>query len=189
MDFTTLTLDEVTRTFGRRRVLNRVSLSVTAGQLVALLGPNGAGKSTLLSIAATLLLPSSGRILVWTAGQSSTGAPTLRGRIGLLGHDLYIYPELSSAENLRFFARLYGLPDVEQRVTDALDRAGLHGQTRRRRVGFLARHATTAGARARAAARAAAGPARRAVHRPRRSRERGAEGSARRRFAVPAPSC
>jgi len=127
VDFTTLTLDEITRTFGRRRVLNRVSLSLTAGQLVALLGPNGAGKSTLLSIAATLLLPSSGKILY--GSQHSHGrSATLRGRIGLLGHDLYIYPELSSAENLRFFARLYDLPDVEQRVTDALVRAGLQGR-------------------------------------------------------------
>ena len=127
MDFTTLTLTEVTRTFSRRRVLNRVSLSVDAGQLVALLGPNGAGKSTMLSIAATLLMPSSGTVLYGT----ETGhhrSSMLRGRIGLLGHDLYIYPELSSAENLRFFARLYGLSDVERRVTDALGRAGLHAR-------------------------------------------------------------
>ena len=55
LDFTALRLIEVSRTFGRRRALNRVSLTVEAGTITALLGPNGAGKSTLLSIAATLL--------------------------------------------------------------------------------------------------------------------------------------
>ncbi len=49
----------------------------------------------------------------------------LRGRIGVLGHDLYIYPELSAAENLLFFGRIYGLAGVEGRVAAALERAGL----------------------------------------------------------------
>jgi heme exporter protein A len=49
----------------------------------------------------------------------------LRGRIGLLGHDLYIYPELSAAENLLFFGRVYRLPDVTERVEAALARAEL----------------------------------------------------------------
>ena len=55
VDFTSLTFQDVTRNFGRRRALNRVSFTCQAGQVVALLGANGAGKSTLLSIAATLL--------------------------------------------------------------------------------------------------------------------------------------
>jgi heme exporter protein A len=49
----------------------------------------------------------------------------LRARIGLLGHDLYIYPELSPTENLLFFGRLYGLSDVDRRVDGAIDRAEL----------------------------------------------------------------
>lgn len=123
MDFTSLTFADVTRTFGRRRALNRVTFTCRAGELVALLGPNGAGKSTLLSIAATLLQPSSGQVRY---GDRSAGdGPALRGRIGLLGHDLYLYPELSPAENLQFFGRVYQLPDVDARVDAALDRAEL----------------------------------------------------------------
>ena len=124
MDFTSLTLNEVSRNFGRRRVLNRVSLECGAGQIVALLGPNGAGKSTLLSVVATLLEPSAGSVSYGGATARESGA-ALRARIGLLGHDLYIYPELSPAENLRFFGRIYRLPEVERRIEAALERAEL----------------------------------------------------------------
>jgi ABC-type multidrug transport system ATPase subunit len=124
MDFTSLTLNEVSRHFGRRRVLNKVTLRCDAGQIVGLLGPNGAGKSTLLSVVATLLEPSAGSVTYGGKTARESGA-ALRGRIGLLGHDLYIYPELSPAENLRFFGRIYDVPDVERRVDDALKRADL----------------------------------------------------------------
>jgi heme ABC exporter ATP-binding subunit CcmA len=124
MDFTSLTFTDVSRSFGRRRALNRVSLRCEAGEIVALLGPNGAGKSTLLSITATLIEPTSGTVRYGTHSARDAGAG-LRGRIGLLGHDLYIYPELSAAENLQFFGRVYRLADVERRVDAALDRAEL----------------------------------------------------------------
>ena len=124
MDFDHLRLVEVTRTFGRRRALNKVSLTASAGTITSLLGHNGAGKSTLLSIAATLLQPSSGQVR-FGAQDGRSGGTSLRARIGMLGHDLYLYAELSAAENLRFFANVYRLDDVEQRVDAALERAGL----------------------------------------------------------------
>lgn len=123
MDFRSLTFADVSRHFGRRRVLHKVSLQCGAGEIVALLGPNGAGKSTLLSIAATLLSPSSGDVRYGDHGAAS--GPALRARIGVLGHDLSIYPELSAAENLAFFARAYGVTDVPAAVRSALERAGL----------------------------------------------------------------
>jgi heme ABC exporter ATP-binding subunit CcmA len=124
LDFTALRLVEVTRTFGRRRALHRVSLTADAGTITALLGHNGAGKSTLLSIAATLLRPTSGRV-EYGEHDSATGGAALRARIGLLGHDLYLYSELTAAENLRFFAKVYSLDGIERRVDAALERAGL----------------------------------------------------------------
>jgi heme exporter protein A len=124
VDFTCLRFADVTRTFGRRRALTRVSFAAEAGTITALLGHNGAGKSTLLSIAATLLQPTSGKVHYGEHnGNASTAA--LRGRIGMLGHDLYLYPELSAAENLQFFARIYSLPDVERRVRRGLEHANL----------------------------------------------------------------
>ena len=124
MDFTTVIFTDVTRTFGRRRALNRVSLQLTAGEIVALLGPNGAGKSTLLGLAATLLEPSSGTIHYDTRTARAGGLP-LRRSIGLLGHDLFVYPELSAAENLAFFAGLYALEGIGARVDAALERGGI----------------------------------------------------------------
>ncbi|HEY7502207.1 MAG TPA: heme ABC exporter ATP-binding protein CcmA [Vicinamibacterales bacterium] len=121
MDFTSISFTDVTRSFGRRRALNRVSFACNAGDIVALLGPNGAGKSTLLSIAATLLQPSSGRVEYGGA----PAQPDLRAHIGLLAHDLYLYPELTAAENLTFFARLHGARNPGVLVRAALDRAQL----------------------------------------------------------------
>lgn len=124
MDFTRLTLSEVSRSFGRRRALTRVSLTCEAGQIMGLLGPNGAGKSTLIAIVSTLLAPSAGKVLYGEHDARSAGA-ILRGRIGLLAHDLHLYPELTAGENLEFFARLYGVADPRDRVGSALERAGL----------------------------------------------------------------
>jgi ABC-type multidrug transport system ATPase subunit len=126
LDFDTLILSDLSRHFGRRRALSQVSFECRAGEIIGLLGPNGAGKSTLLSIVATLIAPSSGDIRYGShrAADRDIG-PQLRARIGLLGHDLYLYPELTARENLVFFARLYGLPDPNARVASALDAARL----------------------------------------------------------------
>ena len=127
VDFSSLTLADVTLDFRRRRALNRITVSFNAGEIVAVLGPNGAGKTTLLFVAAALLAPSSGEVRfgTWTA---AAGGGALRGRIGLVGHDLYIYSELSAAENLRFFANLYGVDQVSARVEAAIHRAHLDGR-------------------------------------------------------------
>jgi heme exporter protein A len=124
VDFTSVRLVEVSRSYGRRRALNKVSLRAEAGTITTLLGPNGAGKSTLLSIASTLLPPTSGDVRYGDV-DARQGGSALRSRIGLLAHDLYLYPELTAAENLRFFASVYGLPEVERKVDTALERAGL----------------------------------------------------------------
>lgn len=124
MDFNSLTFSDVSRHFGRRRALSGVSFSLAAGQLAALLGANGSGKSTLLAVASTLLQPTSGEVRYGTATAVNGGA-MLRRRIGLLGHDLYLYPELTAAENLQFFGELYGLDNVSGRVEAALQAAAL----------------------------------------------------------------
>lgn len=134
-DFDHLVLTDVSRHFGRRRALAHVSLECRAGEVLGLLGPNGAGKSTLLSLLATLIMPSTGDIRYGERSVAEAGS-ALRARLGLLAHDLYLYPELSARENLEFFARLYGLPDWQQRVERALERAQLTSRADDPVVGF-----------------------------------------------------
>jgi ABC-type multidrug transport system ATPase subunit len=124
VDFDDISVDEVSRTFGRRRALTRVTFKATRGTVLGLLGPNGAGKSTMLAILATLMRPSSGKVRFGGIDPLTAGAP-LRSRIGVLGHDLFLYPELTARENLTFFAGLYDLPDPAGAALDGLRRAGL----------------------------------------------------------------
>jgi len=123
VDFDSVQILDVSRHFGRRRALSRISLTARAGEIVGLLGPNGAGKSTLLSILATLTTPSTGEVRYGDRRPRDLGA-SLRTCIGLLAHELFLYPELSARQNLAFFADLYGI-DAGAAVPAALDRAGL----------------------------------------------------------------
>ncbi len=123
-EFQRLTVIDLARHYGRRKALSQVNFSCDAGEIIGLLGPNGAGKSTLLNILATLLSPSRGRV-EYGERTASEGGAEIRGRIGMLGHDLFLYPELTARENLVFFAQLYGLPDARMAAGAALTRAGL----------------------------------------------------------------
>ena len=123
-DFEQVTVAGVSRHYGRRRALARVSLTLRAGEVVGLLGPNGAGKSTLLGLLSSLITPSAGTVRY--GEQTAEGAGVdLRRRLGLLSHELRLYPELSARENLEFFAGLHGLPDAAARVAAALERGRL----------------------------------------------------------------
>ena len=119
---TRLSVVDLSRHFGRRKALSQINFTCAPGEIVGLLGPNGAGKSTLLSILATLMTPSLGRV---EYGDGVAAGAEIRSQIGMLGHDLFLYPELTARENLRFFARLYNLPDVDGAVARALERSGL----------------------------------------------------------------
>jgi heme exporter protein A len=122
----------VEKRFGSLAALRGVSLEVRAGEFVALLGPNGAGKTTLLRMAALLMNPTRGSV------QFTNGPAVVSGRlraqaffvrpkqsIGLVGHSTLLYDELSAAENLTLFARLYALEKTAEAVASALGDCGL----------------------------------------------------------------
>jgi heme exporter protein A len=123
IEFDEVRLADVSRHFGRRRAVSRVSLSLHSGDILGLLGPNGAGKSTLIGMLATLVAPTSG-IITYGGQTARTLGVSVRKSIGLLAHELYLYPELSARQNLAFFAQLYGL-DAGETVDRALSSAGL----------------------------------------------------------------
>jgi heme exporter protein A len=107
----------VARYFGERIALRDITVAVPAGATLAVLGRNGAGKSTLLRVLATLLRQHAGEV-------SLLGEPiparafAVRGRLGLLAHEPLLYRDLSGRENLRYQARLYGVPP--ERVEELL---------------------------------------------------------------------
>jgi heme ABC exporter ATP-binding subunit CcmA len=103
-------VEGLARHYGEREALSGVSLSLQGGQTLVVFGPNGAGKTTLLRILATLLRPHAGHVAVLGA-RLPDDAWTVRGRIGLLGHEPLLYRELTARENLRFHARLHGVGD------------------------------------------------------------------------------
>jgi heme exporter protein A len=110
-----LLLDDVGKSFGRRPILSRIGMALDQGEVVLVAGANGAGKSTLLKIMAGVIQPSQGRVR-WTVDQ---------GMVGYMGHRTFLYPRLSAAENLRFWARLYGRGSGRDEILAALKRTGL----------------------------------------------------------------
>jgi heme exporter protein A len=110
---------ELSKVFGLRRALDKVSLELPQGAFLSIFGPNGAGKTTLLRILATLARPSSGsaRVLGFDLKEKPH---TLRAHIGLISHKPMLYADLSAEENLLLAARLYGVKAPEQRVSELL---------------------------------------------------------------------
>lgn len=100
--------------YGRQPVLRGVDLAVASGTGLAVLGPNGSGKSTLLRILAAMARPRAGRIRL--RGSDPFADPSVRARVGFLGHEPMLYRGLSVTENLRLLAALYELPDAPARA-------------------------------------------------------------------------
>jgi len=121
-----LQVDGVARSFGTRRVLRDLSLSVSGGEVVVVTGANGSGKSTLLKIIAGLLRPAQGTIRI--AGDAE---PALRRlRVGYAAPDLALYGELTGCENLMFFdkVRTGNGPAARSEYERRLAEVGLNGR-------------------------------------------------------------
>jgi heme exporter protein A len=114
--------ERLTKAFGRAIVLRELNLDVSAGEAVAIFGPNGAGKSTLLRLCATLMAPTSGTLQLF--GGAGGGRATRR-RIGLVGHQSFLYPDLTARENLCFYARMHGSADGGRLADEWLERVAL----------------------------------------------------------------
>jgi heme exporter protein A len=122
-----LAVEDLARAFGHVRALRGISFTLDAGSVLAVFGPNGAGKTTLLRILAGLLRPDGGAVRIH-------GQPLVRGdavqrrRLGLISHASLCYDGLTAAENLEFFAKLYGLPDPGGVARTALAGVGLEAR-------------------------------------------------------------
>lgn len=115
--------------FGLKTVLRSLDFSAEPGEFVALLGPNGAGKTTFLRILASLSRQSLGEVRV--AGfRLPAEASQVRSRLGVVSHLPLLYGDLSAEENLQFYGRMYGIRDVQNRVSEILDLVGLSPRRR-----------------------------------------------------------
>jgi heme exporter protein A len=117
-----LEIDAVWKYFGDYPALRDIGFNVAPGSVVALLGRNGAGKTTLLRILAGLAKPSKGSVKI---NGAEVRQEQTRRRIGVLGHGISLYDELTATENLVLFAKLYGLDDASKRAHQWLERTGL----------------------------------------------------------------
>jgi heme exporter protein A len=115
--------EHVQKTFAWVPVLHDVSCQIRPGEIVSIFGPNGAGKTTFLRILATLLQPSAGSVRLFGQSPSDAG---IRRRLGFLGHDSFLYPDLTPLENLTFYGRAYKLQDIPTRIASVLEHVGLY---------------------------------------------------------------
>jgi heme exporter protein A len=114
----------LTKRFGHVRAVRGIDFRLDAGQSLAVFGPNGAGKTTLLRMLAGLLKPDAGEVRF--GGERLVRANAAhRRRVGLISHHSLLYDGLTAAENLIFYARLYGVPQPRAAADRALAGVGL----------------------------------------------------------------
>jgi heme exporter protein A len=124
-----ITVKKLVKRFGLKTVLRGVDFEVQPGEFVALLGPNGAGKTTFLRILASLSRPSLGEVNI--AGYKlPREAAQVRARLGVVSHLPLLYGDLTAEENLRFYARMYNVPNYQLRITEVLEMVGLEARRR-----------------------------------------------------------
>jgi heme exporter protein A len=115
--------------YGLKTVLRGLDFKVESGEFVALLGPNGAGKTTFLRILASLSRPTMGEVRI-SGYRLPSQAAAVRRNLGVVSHLPLLYGDLTAEENLKFYGRMYGIPDLDERVIEVLDLVGLKSRRR-----------------------------------------------------------
>ncbi len=121
----------LTKRFGHFAAVEQVSFAIPRGEIFGLLGPNGAGKTTTIRMLCGLLLPTEGRASV--LGFDVCRQPeAIKKHIGYMSQKFSLYDDLRAAENIEFYARLYGVParQLKLRVAELIEMAGLKGLER-----------------------------------------------------------
>lgn len=114
MDTKLLDVIKINKSFGKNKVLDDLTFSLDEGEILVLVGENGAGKSTLLAILATIIKSDSGDVML--KGKSIIKRPSMaRGQIAYLPQETTLYDNLNTADNLRFWASMGGMPKNEQK--------------------------------------------------------------------------
>jgi heme exporter protein A len=118
---------DITKRFGEREVLRRLSITVREGEVYVLVGPNGSGKTTLLNILASVTRADSGEVRLDDV-EVARNRNMYRKRVGFLSHSSMLYSQLTARENLRFLGNLYGVGDLANRIEIMLEQVGLKSE-------------------------------------------------------------
>ncbi|ANO49816.1 ABC transporter ATP-binding protein [Woeseia oceani] len=130
-------VNDLRKSFGAVQAVDGVSFAAGDGRITGLLGPNGAGKSTTLRILYTVLKPDSGSATIDGIDVVDDSLKA-RAAIGTLPHGSGLYPHLTARENIRYYARLYGVAEdsIEERIESLIDELDLRDFADRRTRGF-----------------------------------------------------
>ena len=127
----------LSKSFGGLFALKSIDLNIHEGKCVALFGPNGAGKTTLIKVLTTLSRAADGEVFI--AGEDiKKNAVIVRRKIGVVSHQTFLYDNLTAYENLKFYGKMYDVPDLEQRIKDVIAKVGLENRLQDR-VGIFSR--------------------------------------------------
>ncbi|MBM3131462.1 MAG: heme ABC exporter ATP-binding protein CcmA [Chloroflexi bacterium] len=125
------------KSFGGRKVLRGIDLRVKEGECVAVIGPNGAGKTTLIKVLTTLSRPLAGNVRL-VGMDIRKEAVAIRRKSGIVSHHTFLYDHLTAHENLKFYGKMYDVPDLDKRITEVIDAVGLRARLHDR-VGTFSR--------------------------------------------------
>jgi heme exporter protein A len=121
---TMLELRNMTKLLGDKLVLRNITLTLKKGEILAVIGPNGAGKSTFFICTVGLLQPTSGDILL-NGKILKKNSAEIKQKIGFLGHESFLYNNLSPLENLKFYGKLYKVKELDRKANELLKEVGL----------------------------------------------------------------
>lgn len=135
MPETLVEFKKVNKKYGHIHALRDVSVSLNKGEFVSVFGPNGAGKSTFLKLLCTMTAPTSGQIL-YEGTPLNKLEDSFRSRFGVISHQPFLYSELTAMENLRFYAKMYGVQNIGERIKVLLDKVELYKRRNDRVRGY-----------------------------------------------------
>jgi len=116
---------KVNKKYGHIHAMRDVSVSFDKGEFISIFGPNGAGKSTFLKLLCTMTSPSSGDIM-YEGTPLKKLKDDFRSRFGVISHQPFLYSELTAMENLRFYSKLYGVKNIDERIKELLNKVELY---------------------------------------------------------------
>lgn len=114
----------VSKHYAQERALEHLDLTITSGEHLLIVGPNGSGKSTLMNLIGGLIRPTKGTIHINGVNIHKAG-PENRTIIGIQTHNPFLYEDLTGGENLTFFGKLFGVPNVQARITATANLFGI----------------------------------------------------------------